>query len=206
MRILKYNPHHVPPSWFGMTVGGGSEISIAVKDEDYDFCKRVTDDYPLVPLAEFASLIDHTRINWEQFRYADQKHELIKQLEKGATIEKIKVKTSKGKTMIEIDNPEIIEFIRQKYTPYKLNYDPFNKLFSELWTYFDYAVGLRKYEIPVLIGFIFAYCGVYKDKPLQTRQEYEADPHTNHPTYKAYLKNNVRSWINIINKNTGFND
>lgn len=167
MRILKYNPHHVPPTWFGLTPDCVGDISITVKDEDYDFCKRVTDDYPLVPLAEFASLIDHTRISWEQFRYADQKHELIKQLEKGATIEKIKVKTSKGKTMIEIDNPEIIEFIRQKYTPYKLNYDPFNKLFSELWTYFDYAVGLRKYEIPVLIGFIFAYCGVYKDKPFR---------------------------------------
>jgi hypothetical protein len=83
MRILKYNPRHVPPTWFGLTPDCVGDISITVKDEDYDFCKRETDDYPLVPLAEFASLIDHTRISWEQFRYADQKHELIKQLGKG---------------------------------------------------------------------------------------------------------------------------
>ena len=203
---LKYNPTKVPPTWFGMIPEGPHEHMLIVSKQAYDFYKRVTDDYPLVPIGEFAALIEHTRISWEQFRYSNLKPELSKRLEKGDTIEMIKVKTSKGEKMIEIDNPEIIEFIRQKYTPPKLRHDPFNKLFSELWTYFDYAVGLRKYETPVLIGFIFAYCGVYKDRPLQTEPEFEVNPATNHPTYKAYLKNNVRSWINTINKNTGFND
>lgn len=203
---LRYNPHHVPPTWFGMIPDGPAEHMLVISKQEYDFYKRVTDDYPLVPIGEFAALIQHTRISWEQFRYSNLKPELSKRLEKGATIEMIKVKTSKGKPMIDIDDPEIIELIRQKYTPPKLRHDPFNKLFSELWTYFDYAVGLSKYQTPVLIGFIFAYCGVHKfeDSPLLTEQEHEASP--NPVTYKTYLKGNVRSWVNTINKNTGFND
>ena len=41
---------------------------------------------------------------------------------------------------------------------------------------------------------------------VNTEPEWDVDPATNHETYKAYLKNRVRSWINTINKTTAFND
>lgn len=205
MKTVRYNPDHVPPTWFGIDPSGSNDVILVVKDEDFAFCQEVTAGYSLVPLEELAALIEYTRLSWEGIERDRHRSELRKILEAGAVIQKIKVMTSKGS--FELSDKATIEYIDQRFNgrPTK---DLFNKLIAELWTYFDYTVGLTKYQTPVLIGYLCAYCGVYKfeDKRLQTRPEFDANPATNHVTYKTYLKNNVRSWMNTINKNTGFND
>lgn len=203
MRILKYNPHHVPPSWFGMTVGGVTEISIQVSREDYEFCQEVTEHYPIIPLEEFAALIEYTRRSWEGIQAVRNRSDLVKQMEAGKKIEEVQVKI--GRRLHRITDKTIIELIDRKYNS-RPKQDLFNKLIAELWTYFDYSVGLRKYQIPVVIGFLCVYCGVYNEKPMQTRTEFDNNPATDHPTYKAYLKNNVMRWMQSINKTAGINE
>ena len=203
MRIVKYNPHHVPPSWFGMTLPGVTEVSLPVSREDYGFCQEVIEHYPIVPLEEFAALIEHTRISWEGIQAVRNRSDLVKQLEAGQPIKEVHVKI--GRRLHRITDKTIIELIDRKYNS-RPTKDLFNKLIAELWTYFDYSVGLTKYQVPVLIGYLCAYCGVYNDKPLQTRTEFDNNSSTNHPTYKTYLKNNVMSWMQSINKAAGINE
>jgi hypothetical protein len=205
MRILKYNPNHVPPSWFGMTVGGVNEISIRVSQEDYECCQEVIEHYPIVPLEEFAALIEYTRLSWEGIQAVRNRSDLVKQLEAGKKMEEVQVKI--GRRLHRITDKTIIDLIDRKYNS-RPTKDLFNKLIAELWTYFDYSVGLTKYQVPVLIGYLCAYCGVYKfeDTRLQTRTEFDNNPATNPPTYKAYLKNNVMSWMQSINKAAGIQE
>lgn len=205
MKIVKYNPTKVPPTWFGVVPLETAEFTISIRDKDYDFCADLCERYAVTGfgIGECAALVDHIQISkYHRDLYEAQRHELTRLMDEGAKIECIKVKTTnkkkKGIKVITLDDPEILRAILRKY---KRSPDPlYGKVLAELWTYFE-IIGLTPYQVPAAIGYIFVHCGINgpKGKPLKTETEWNDNP-TNDPTYPAYLKNTVNSWMETIRK------
>lgn len=199
MKIVKYNPTKVPPTWFGVVPLETAEFTISIRDKDYDFCADLCERYAVTGfgIGECAALVDHVQISkYHRDSYEAERHELTRLLDEGAKIESLKVKTTKG--VVSLEDPEILKAVLRKYKRYP---DPlYGKVLSELWTYFE-IIGLTTYQVPAAIGYIFVHCGINgpKGKPLLTLKEFE-NSSNEAATYNAYLKNTVNSWMQTIRK------
>lgn len=206
MKIVKYNPTKVPPTWFGTIQPEVTEWTLSIRENDYDFCADLCKRYPVTgfEIGECAALVDHIQISkYHRDLYEAHRHELTRLMEDEHTkIECIKVKTTnkkkKGIKVITLDDPEILKVILRKY---KRSPDPlYGKVLAELWTYFE-IIGLTPLQIPAAIGYIFVHCGIKgpRGKLLKTETEWDDNP-TNDASYPAYLKNTVNSWMETIRK------
>lgn len=199
MRIVKYDPSKVPPTWCGIVPPETKEFTLNVRDEDYFFCVDLCERYPITgfEIGECAALVDHVQISkYQRESYEAQRHELTRLMDNDAKIESLKVKTTKG--VVTLDDPEILKAVIRKYKRYP---DPlYSKILAELWTYFEIK-GLTPYQVPAAIGYVFVHCGINgpKGKPLKTESEWNNSPASD-ATYPAYLKNTVNSWMQTISK------
>lgn len=215
MKEIKYNPNNVPPTWFGL-LPGVSITSTFISDDDYSFCEKIALDYK-IDLSELCALVQYVKDEGMQGLANTEYSELTKILSEGGKIKYITVTTDKGS--VKLNDPSIVSAIHQRYKPWqihKIEYkspelktihvswgdgirepekNAFRVLLATLISYFEYK-GLGISQRRVIIGMICAHVGLYCKHPLMTEQEWnDNNKQTEAITWKAYLNNNVKTWI-----------